>query len=57
MAIHKISSLMNKYTLCGINVKDRPDGETMTLFQLNITCHKCKELYKEEIERIIREEK
>jgi len=44
-----------KKTLCGINARERSEGHYMTLFQLNITCPKCKEISDKEVEQFRQE--
>lgn len=46
---HKISSLQDEKTLCGINVRTKPEGNYVTLFSLNITCIECRRIYEIEI--------
>ena len=46
---HKINSLRDENTLCGISVKERSPKDYMTLFQLNITCPECRRLYERKL--------
>ena len=48
MVTHKLSSLGDERTLCGVVVFSRPKEDHVTLLRLNTSCPECSEKIKRE---------